>query len=268
MKIFIDAGHGGESIGASYKGRLEQDDCLRLALAVRDKLLTQKGVEVMLSREDSTDPDLLKRCERANSWGADYFISLHRNAFTPEGASGVEAWVFSGVETDGVTYNKAKAVVEAVCAVTGLRNRGVKKGAPEYRDFAVNSYSEMHSCLLEAGFIDNTKDNEVFDKKFSEIVRAIAKSLVEANGGKWAEPSVKEEEKASQKKEDAVSPSLIYCVQVGAYKKKSNAEAMAEKIRKAGFDAVITVKGDMDGDGRLTAEDSRLTLRASTGLEG
>ena len=173
MKIFIDPGHGGESIGAAYKGRLEQDDCLRLSLKVRELLLTQKGVEVMLSREDNSDPDLLKRCEKANAWGADFLLSIHRNAFTPEGASGVEVWVYSAVETDGVTYNKAKAIADSVCAVTGLRNRGVKKGAPEYRDFAVNSYSQMHSCRLEAGFIDNTSDNEIFDKKFSDIARAM-----------------------------------------------------------------------------------------------
>lgn len=35
---------------------------------------------------------------------------------------------------------------------------------------------------------------------------------------------------------------VLYRVQVGAYSKKSNAEAMAEKIKKAGFDAYITTK--------------------------
>ncbi len=263
MKIFIDAGHGGDSIGASYKGRLEQDDCLRLALAVRDTLLTQKGVEVMLSREDNTDPDLLKRCESANSWGADYFLSVHRNAFTPEGASGVEAWVYSAVETEGDTYKMAKSIVDSVCLITGLRNRGVKKGAPEYRDFAVNSHTKMHSCLLEAGFIDNSKDNAVFDEKFTEIVKAIAKSVFEANGGKWEDAKEKAPEKTSEK-----DSGLIYCVQTGAFKDRKNAVAYAGKLEKAGFDAFVTVRGDMDGDGKITAEDSRIILRAATGQEG
>lgn len=34
-RIFIDPGHGGGSIGSYYKGRKEQDDCLRLALEVK-----------------------------------------------------------------------------------------------------------------------------------------------------------------------------------------------------------------------------------------
>lgn len=259
MKIFIDAGHGGDSIGASYKGRIEQDDCLSLAKAVRDCLFTQKGVEVMLSREDNSDPDLLKRCERANGWGADYFLSVHRNAFTPEGATGVEAWVYSAVEKGGETWNIAKGIVDSVCAVSGLRNRGVKSGAPEYRDFAVNSHSNMHSCLLETGFIDNSRDNAVFDEKLTEIARAIAKSVFEAFGGKWEEPSEKAPEKDT---------GLIYCVQAGAYKSRKSAEKEAERISLlTGIDCFVTVRGDIDGDGKVTAEDSRVILRMSTGLE-
>ncbi|MBQ6899050.1 MAG: N-acetylmuramoyl-L-alanine amidase [Clostridia bacterium] len=216
IKIFIDPGHGGDSVGASYKGRLEQDDCLRLALAVRDILFTQKGVEVMLSREDDTDPDLLRRCERANGWGADYFLSVHRNAFSPEAATGVEAWVYSGVQTGGETYTMAENIVNGVCAVTGLRNRGVRKGAPAYRDYAVNNYTKMHSCLLEAGFIDNSEDNAVFDEKLGEIAVSIARSIMENMGLTFVPPAV---------------------------------------------------KGDVDGDGRVTAEDARIILRAAVGLE-
>lgn len=39
------------------------------------------------------------------------------------------------------------------------------------------------------------------------------------------------------------SESVLYCVQVGAYSKKENAENMLEKLKKAGFDAFITTKG-------------------------
>ena len=55
-KIYIDAGHGGDSIGASYKGRFEQDDSLRLALAVGKLLSVQPGIEVKQSRTASVNP--------------------------------------------------------------------------------------------------------------------------------------------------------------------------------------------------------------------
>lgn len=247
VKIFIDPGHGGDSIGASYKGRLEQDDCLRLSLAVRDILFTQKGVEVMLSREDDSDPDLFKRCERANGWGADYFISIHRNAFTPEGATGVEAWVYSEVETQGVTYNMAQNIVDNLCDVTGYRNRGVKKGAPAYRDYAVNRYTKMHSCLLEVGFIDNTKDNTVFDTMFSEIALAIAKAVMENTGLAFTPPVIKGD--------------------VDGDGKVTASDARLILRAAVGLEEISTETGDLDGDGKITASDSREALRISTGQE-
>ena len=49
--IVIDAGHGGSDSGAVYKGRLEKDDNLRLALAVGD-LLKQAGYNVIYTRTE------------------------------------------------------------------------------------------------------------------------------------------------------------------------------------------------------------------------
>lgn len=36
----------------------------------------------------------------------------------------------------------------------------------------------------------------------------------------------------------------LYCVQVGAYEKRANAEAMLDKLKAAGFDGYITTKGE------------------------
>ena len=260
MKIYIDPGHGGSSIGASYKGRKEQDDCLRLSLAVRDNLLTQKDIEVKMSRTTDVNPKLSDRCAEANAWGADYFLSIHRNAFKPEAATGAENWVYSKVAKNGETYKQAEIILNHLCAATGYKSRGVKLGAPSYTDYAVNNLTKMSSCLLEIGFIDNTNDNTIFDSKFNEMAKEIAKGVYEANGGTWVEPVAKKEEVAE-------NDGLTYIVQVGAFSIKKNAEDFAEKIKKAGFDAIVTVKGDMNGDGKITAADSREILRKSVGLE-
>lgn len=260
MKIYIDPGHGGSSIGATYKGRVEQDDCLRLSLKVRDLLLQQKNVEVKLSRTSDTNPDLEDRAEEANAWGADYFLSIHRNAFEPNKASGVEMWIYSGCATGGDTYNNAKQILDAVCKATGFKNRGIKKGAPSYKDFAVNKYTKMSSCLAEVGFIDSDSDNAIFDKKFNEMAVAIAKAIYEDNGGKWAEISTKTEEKTP-----AENDGYIYTVQIGAFSNRDFAEAYAEKAKKAGFEAFVTIKGDVDGDGKITAADAREALNKAVG---
>ncbi len=247
IKFFIDPGHGGDSIGAAYKGRKEQDDCLKLALAVRDILLTQKDVEVMLSREDDTNIDLLLRCDLANDWGAVYFLSIHRNAFTPEGATGVEAWVYSDVETGGATYSKAKNIVDGICAVTGFTNRGVNLGAPSYTDFGVNRLTKMSSCLLETGFIDSDKDNSIFDAYFADMTLAIAKALLENVGLTYVAP--------------------VIVGDADGDGKVTSADARLILRAAVGLENVSLERGDIDGDGKITSSDARDVLRIATGQE-
>ena len=57
-----------------------------------------------------------------------------------------------------------------------------------------------------------------------------------------------------------------YIVQAGAFNKKEYAEALAKKLKAAGFDAVVRLNGDVDADGKVTAADARSVLRKSVGL--
>lgn len=246
-KIYIDAGHGGDSIGASYKGRLEQDDVLKLALAIGKLLKTQPNVEVKYSRTTNINPDLTGRCKEANAWGADYFISIHRDACAPNVAQGATAYVYSKVETDGVTYNKAKDIVDRLCSVAGFRNRGVKKGAVSYTDFAVNRVTNMSSVLLEVGFIDSDIDNKIFDEKFEDIALAIAKGLCAAVGEKFViSGDINEDGKV-----DITDARLILRYAVGLETMNDNIKAIA----------------DINGDGQVTVADAREVLRQAIGLE-
>lgn len=246
-KIYIDAGHGGDSIGASYKGRLEQDDVLKLALAVGKLLKTQPNVEIKYSRTTNTNPDLTGRCKEANAWGADYFISIHRDACAPNVAQGVTAYVYSKVETGGITYNKAKSIVDELSVAAGFKNRGVKKGAVSYTDFAVNRVTNMSSMLLEVGFIDSDIDNKIFDEKFENMALAIAKGLCAAVGEKFVIPGdVNEDGKV-----DITDARLILRYAVGLETMNDNIKAIA----------------DINGDGQITVADAREVLRQAVGLE-
>ena len=48
-KIVVDAGHGGSNPGATYQGRRESDDALRLAMAV-GQILEENGYDVIYTR--------------------------------------------------------------------------------------------------------------------------------------------------------------------------------------------------------------------------
>ena len=90
IKIMIDAGHGGFDNGASYNGRTEKNDNLNLALALGDAL-SELGYDVEFTRTTDVYDSPTRKAQIGNESGADYFISLHRNAAPyPNKYNGVE----------------------------------------------------------------------------------------------------------------------------------------------------------------------------------
>lgn len=181
MKVFIDAGHGGFDSGAVNGNRREKDDTLRLSVRIGE-ILSSRGVSVNFSRttDDSlannTNDDLNTRCKKSNDWGADYFISIHRNSASVT-ANGAENWVHSKATVS--TVNFGQHILNAVIDATGYKNRGLKKGyvGNPNADYAVNRLTNATSCLLELGFISNDNDNRIFDEKFEPLAQAIANAL-------------------------------------------------------------------------------------------
>ena len=90
-KIVIDSGHGGSDPGATYNGRQEKDDNLRLAMAVGN-ILSQNGVDVAYTRTSDMYQTPFEKAQIANEADGDFFISFHRN-------SSPRANQYSGVET-------------------------------------------------------------------------------------------------------------------------------------------------------------------------
>ncbi len=80
-KIYLDPGHGGNDPGAVGNGLREKDLTLEIGLKVRDILLRNyENVEVRMSRTADTTLSLDQRTNDANTWGADFLISIHINA--------------------------------------------------------------------------------------------------------------------------------------------------------------------------------------------
>ena len=172
--IMIDAGHGGYDNGASYDGRLEKNDNLNLALALGDEL-TRRGYDVVYTRTEDVYDSPVRKAQKGNESGADYFISLHRN-------SAPEANKYSGVQTlvydkSGVKYNLAQEI-NSELEKLGFRNINVE----ERPGLAVLRRTEMPAVLIETGFINNDYDNYLYDYNFEAIADAIANAVDEAIG--------------------------------------------------------------------------------------
>lgn len=171
-KIALDAGHGGSDPGAVYKGRQEKEDTLDLTLAVGD-ILKKNGIDVYYTRTTDEYETPFKKATDANNSGADLFVSIHRNSSeNPNQYSGVETLVYSdtGLKAE-VARNINNQLEDA-----GFKNLGVD----ERKNLVVLKRTKMPAVLVEVGFINNDKDNYLFDEEFDSIAQAIADGILES----------------------------------------------------------------------------------------
>ena len=177
--VCLDAGHGGDDVGAvSTDGkRYEKDDNLALTLKVRDEL-ELLGVKTVLTREEDKTVSLRDRCRIANKKRCDLFVAIHRNSSAS--GTGIEAWISKREKED--ERSTAKKLTKQLSELTGLQDRGVKNG---YRDLTANNYyinanTNMPSILLEVGFISSDEDNRAFDENIDNMAVEIAKVIYDS----------------------------------------------------------------------------------------
>ncbi|MEG2813907.1 MAG: N-acetylmuramoyl-L-alanine amidase [Oscillospiraceae bacterium] len=191
--ICLDAGHGGKDSGAILSSRFEKNDTLRMVFAIKAELIKQ-GFTVILTRDSDEYVSLQERSNFANQKKADYFISIHRNAFSLAIANGVENWIYE--RTDAQTQKAAELILNEVVGVGVQSNRGVKRG-----NFHVTRETTMPACLLELNFISNPKDNELFDKNFEGYAKAICKGIC-----KFFNYSYKDQTQSEQTQSEQTQP--------------------------------------------------------------
>lgn len=168
--IVIDAGHGGSDFGATYQGRMEKDDTLRLALAVGN-ILENAGQNVIYTRTSDIYETPTRKALEGNAAGADYFVSIHRNSSPyPNQYTGVESLVYN-------KYGPAAEMATNInrqLAQIGFVNQGVN----ERTNLAVLRRTNMPAVLVEVGFINTDRDNMLFDSRFYDIAQAIADGIL------------------------------------------------------------------------------------------
>lgn len=168
--VVLDAGHGGADFGATYLGRMEKDDNLRLTLAIGD-ILQNAGVNVIYTRTEDVYETPAQKAAEGNASGADYFVSIHRN-------SSPYANQYTGVES--LVYNRYGAAARMAENINNqLEQVGfVNQGVNERPNLAVLRHTNMPAVLVEVGFINTDRDNMMFDSRFQEIAQAIADGIL------------------------------------------------------------------------------------------
>lgn len=172
-----------------------------------------------------TDHDVYGYREMGIHTGWDSITEIHFNAFNTA-SYGCEVLIHEDFEADEMD-KKLLAVLDTYFVSRGFKKRSTALGN-RIENMEVCKTKGFNYRLVEVCFIDNASDIAIYQAN----KKAIAKGLVEAITGN-----------AVVVAPEPVQPSdVLYKVQVGAYKTKTNADKMATKLKTAGFEAVV-VKG-------------------------
>lgn len=196
----------------------EQVQCNRIAECAKTALL-RCGFDAKKAPEGQSMNDNIKE---SNTWKADLHIPIHTNAFNGSTTGGTLVMIYSMANEN---KRAGECILSAVAPVSpgsdySLR---VNSGLAELNSttaIAVYVECEFHDTANGATFIINN---------VKSIGEAICKGVCNYYGVSYvAEP------------EPESSSDTIYRVQVGAFKDKSNAEKLLDKLKSQGYtDAFI-----------------------------
>lgn len=183
------------------------------------------GIEVYKYHDtsSSSNQNLANIANWHNQFKDGIDVSIHFNCYQHTSNSmGTEVCYYSQSEL-------ANKVSSAISKASGLKNRGGK----ERKGLYVLRHTNKPMILIEVCFLDSSYDVQKYQENFENICSAI----IEALTGKvyMSRPvSVPNQNTNNNSNNDK-----IYRVQVGAYKIKSNAEEMQQKLKKLGIDSII-----------------------------
>ena len=182
MNIFINPGHalGGEPDPGAVNRELGIREC-DIAMTIGSLVanyLELAGDEARLLQSDNLMGEAWGPCvvEEANQWPADFFVSIHCNAFDGN-ARGTETLYFPGSTSGRELANCIQAELYGTLFL--LDPDWSDRGLKERSDLAVLKYTDMPAALVECAFIDNELDAYFLMHYGDEIARAIARGVTD-----------------------------------------------------------------------------------------
>ena len=167
IRIFIDQGHNpqGVNAGAEGFGLREQDVNYAVGMELARLLNSDPRFVARVSRTTPTESlgatsntvprttrtSLQRRVQMANSWPADYFVSIHCNANTNPAVNGTEVYVY---QQRTQAYWLAQHVLNGVVEAVGTKDNGVRLNPSLY----VLRRTAMPAILVELAYLTNGND--------------------------------------------------------------------------------------------------------------
>ncbi|MDZ7753558.1 MAG: N-acetylmuramoyl-L-alanine amidase [Gammaproteobacteria bacterium] len=215
--IAIDAGHGGEDPGAiGPRGTREKDVVFEIARELERAIAAERGMRPVLTRTGDYFLSLRKRIERARQHQADFFISIHADAFRDRRVRGASVYALSqrGATSEAARWLAKRenasdliggvsledkdnllasvlldlsqtATIEASLGAGNYMLKGLgrlgklHKTSVQQAGFVVLKSPDIPSLLVETGFISNPTEEErlMQHRHRSAIARALVDGL-------------------------------------------------------------------------------------------
>lgn len=145
--IVIDPGHGGPDSGAvGSNGLLEKEVTLSIARMLKNMLIKERGLKVVLTRESDVLVPLEDRTQIANRSGADLFISIHTNASRERSARGCQTFFLSSAKTDEAR------------AVAALENSSIRFERPGEAEGEIGNLDYILMDLVQSEYLRESQD--------------------------------------------------------------------------------------------------------------
>ena len=178
LLVIIDAGHGGTDPGAkAVDGSYEKSYNLDVAKRLNENL-KELGFNTLMTREDDVYTSLQERADAANWNYADFFVSIHFNAYMNK-TQGIETLYYPNTPSEAYNINNkeiASIFQEEIIKALKRPSRGVVARP----DLFVLNKTNMPAILVELGFITN-KEELSYIKKSSykeDAAKALTVSLI------------------------------------------------------------------------------------------
>lgn len=202
-------------------GTNEKEQCYKIAKACYDFLKAQ-GFSVKCTYNEN----MYERVKESNLFNADIHLAIHTNATVKHNVTGgTQILLYS---LTGERKKVGQAVLDRLGPFTpgNSSERLIEK--PSF--YEINSATGI-TIYCECEFHDTKEGSDFIINNTKKIGELIAKGICDYYGIKITE-----------NKNEIIENNILYIIQAGAFKNKNNAEKQLEKIKKAGFDAVIVKK--------------------------
>lgn len=180
IRIFIDQGHNpqGVNAGAEGFGLREQDVNYAVGMELARLLNNDPRFTARVSRSTPTETlgtsnstSLQRRVQMANSWPADYFISIHANASENPDINGSEVYV---MESYSAAWYLALDVLAEIVRRLNTKYNGVFTNPSLY----VLRNTRMPAILVELAYITNYEDNQLMQQESYQFAYGIYVGLL------------------------------------------------------------------------------------------